>query len=231
MVAGVRSPTNHISMTLHGSGFGLDELESAAAQLAGCRRAIQRFDLPALRRITWVEISKNRVRRVRDSLGGVFHDTNSVAVSGSTEESEIKEVGPFTTPMRFGNKPHIFVAMPFDTEFEDVFYYGIQKPAHESGFLCERVDQETFTGDILEHVKHKIDTASIVVAELTGQNANVYLEVGYAWGKGRRTVLLAKKQEKLLFDVRGQKILLYGTIKELDMILTRELTKLKEVYG
>jgi hypothetical protein len=34
VVAGLRSPANHISMTLHGSGFGLDELESAAAQLA-----------------------------------------------------------------------------------------------------------------------------------------------------------------------------------------------------
>src|SRR5438046_1502300 len=62
-------------------------------------------------------------------------------------------------------KAHVFVAMPFMKEMDDVFYYGIQQPVHCAGFLCERVDQDAFTGDILDRVKKKIETAVLVIAE------------------------------------------------------------------
>src|SRR5437764_6925547 len=60
-------------------------------------------------------------------------------------------------------KAHVFVAMPFMKEMDDVFYYGIQQPVHSAGFLCERVDQDAFTGDILDRVKKKIETAVLVI--------------------------------------------------------------------
>lgn len=119
--------------------------------------------------------------------------------------------------------PHVFVAMPFRKDMDDVFYYGIQRPVHAAGFLCERIDQDSFTGDILDRVKKRIETAAIVIAELSGANPNVYLEVGYAWGKGRPTVLLVKDPQELCFDVRGQRCLTYERIMELEESLTKEL--------
>ena len=65
-------------------------------------------------------------------------------------------------------KPHVFVAMPFKKDMDDIFYYGIQQPVRAAGFLCERVDQDTFIGGILDQVKKKIDTAAVVIAELRG---------------------------------------------------------------
>jgi hypothetical protein len=124
-------------------------------------------------------------------------------------------------------KPHAFVAMPFKKEMDDVFYYGIQGPVRAAGFLCERVDQEAFTGNILDRVKRKIETAAVIIAELTGANPNVYLEVGYAWGTGRPTVLLATGEHELQFDVRGQRCLTYERIRDLEEALTNELTELK----
>ena len=47
-------------------------------------------------------------------------------------------------------KPHVFVAMPFKEDMDDIFFYGIQKPVRAAGFLCERVDQEAFIGDVLD---------------------------------------------------------------------------------
>jgi nucleoside 2-deoxyribosyltransferase len=76
-------------------------------------------------------------------------------------------------------------------------------------------------------VKKKIDTAAVVIAELSGANPNVYLEVGYAWGKGRPTILLAKNEEELRFDVRDQRCLKYERIRDLEEILNRELKELK----
>lgn len=82
--------------------------------------------------------------------------------------------------------------------------------------LCERIDQEAFTGDILARLKERIESASVVIAELIGANPNVYLEVGYVWGRSRPTLLLVKSAEELRFDVRGQRCLTYERIRELE---------------
>jgi hypothetical protein len=84
--------------------------------------------------------------------------------------------------------------------------YGIQRPVRDLGFLCESVDQDVFTGDVLDRIKSQIEAASAVIAVLTGANPNVYLEVGYAWGKGQLTILLTDEGEDLRFDVRGRRL-------------------------
>jgi hypothetical protein len=63
---------------------------------------------------------------------------------------------------------------------------------------------------------------------LSGANPNVFLEIGYAWGKGRLTILLAKSSEQLLFDVRGQRVLKYESLVALRKSLAKELKELKE---
>ena len=64
-------------------------------------------------------------------------------------------------------------------------------------------DLSAFTGDVMTWVRERIKTSSFVLAELTGANPNVYLEVGFAWGCGIPTILLVKDSEKLKFDTRG----------------------------
>jgi len=125
-------------------------------------------------------------------------------------------------------KPHIFVAIPFTEEMDDVYHYGIRAPVNAAGYLCERADLTPFTGDILERIKSRIETASLVIAELTTANPNVFLEVGYAWGKKRPTILLVRDAEKLPFDVRGQRCLVYSRIRDLEEALVRELQGLKD---
>ena len=78
----------------------------------------------------------------------------------------------------------------------------------------------------MDWVKSKISSADLVVADLSGANPNVYLEVGYAWAKGVDTVLLIDNVDDLKFDVRGQRCLVYGSIKDLEQKLSGELLKL-----
>ena len=61
---------------------------------------------------------------------------------------------------------------------------------------------------------------------MTTANPNVYLEVGYAWGKNIPTVLLAQDPGDLRFDVKGQRCLLFSSIQMLEDLLTRELSSL-----
>jgi hypothetical protein len=95
--------------------------------------------------------------------------------------------------------------------------------------LCELVSEEAFTGDIVTRVLDRIRTASLVVAEITAANANVFLEVGFAWGAGRPVILVAQDATKLPFDVRGQRCLEYGEdIAKLAKLMRRELAGLRE---
>ena len=117
--------------------------------------------------------------------------------------------------------------MPFKVEMEDIFHYAIQGAVKANGFNCERVDLSSFTGSILQYVRERIETAAAVIADLTGENPNVHLELGYAWGKGVPTVLIAQNTDELCFDVRDQRCIEYRSIKALEESLTLELSKLK----
>ena len=232
----------HLAMTIHGPGFGLDEVEGTLAQVGGI---MQWLEAPegggSLERISLVEIRADRVERLRQAFDRALAQTDTstdlpqgwgyrlacipaapAAAAPRRRSQEIDSAGQGS-----GIKPAVFVAMPFAKEMDDVFYYGIQGAAHASGYLCERVDQEVFTGDILARVKQCIDTADLVIAELTGANPNVYLEVGYAWGKAKATVLVARSDKELKFDLQGQRCLTYERIRDLEEALSRTLVQLK----
>lgn len=217
--------TQSVSMTVHGVGFGLDERESFLAQIGGLVEAIENGAFPEnLRTITIVERDSKRVPRLQSILREYLPRKFAKAGSRprkSVSAKRVKEAG-----VTF--KPSVFVAMPFAGDMKDVYIYGIEKPVHKAGYLCERVDLSVFTGDILERVKSKIESASLVIADVTGANANVYLEVGYAWGKDRPTLLLAKKADDLKFDVRTQRCIIYESINDLEKNLKVNLAALRK---
>ena len=57
-----------------------------------------------------------------------------------------------------------------------------------------------------------IRDATFVVADLTMERPNVYLEVGYAWGMNRPMILVAREGQRLHFDLSHHKCMFYTTI-------------------
>jgi hypothetical protein len=241
ILSDIAPATRHLIMTVHGVGFGLDEIEALFAQFAGYLQAFQNEQFPPkIEKITIIEKNSARVKRLRQALAEYFSPMSfisqvddrwiyrlhknppEVTIQSNQQYTQAREKAKIASDA----KPHVFVAMPFKKDMDDVFYYGIQQPVRAAGFICERVDQEAFIGDILDQVKKKIETSVIVIAELTGANPNVYLEIGYAWGKGRPTLLLIKDEQELRFDVRGHRCLTYERIKDLEEALTKELKEL-----
>jgi hypothetical protein len=211
----------HIAMTIHGVGTGLDERESFLAQLGGIAEAVS--DSEAELYVSIVERDPERAERLRKLLDETWPSSSDQFVSLSSVSRATQEI---TAGVKSNSKAHVFVAMPFSKDLEDVFIFGIQGPINRAGYLCERVDMLSFTGDILERIKSRIETAALVVADLTGANPNVYLEVGYAWGKNRPTLLLSRKTDDLKFDVRGQRCLVYDSIVDLSKKLQQDLAVL-----
>ena len=221
----------HVTMTLHGVGFGLDETEAFRSQLAGIIEALQSGECPAgLRRLSIVDHDERRADRLRSQLEEILPNGRLAKGdhSGAHSTAVLQTTALRTAGAGSRGKAHVFVAMPFAREFDDRFHYGIHRAIQAAGYLCERADMSSFTGDILAWVKERIDSASLLVADLSGANPNVYLEVGYAWGRGLPTVLMASDEADLLFDVRGQRCLVYnGSIRTLEEMLTSELNRLR----
>jgi hypothetical protein len=224
-----RPSTEHVVLTLHGGGFGLDEAEAFRAEVAGLLDAIQESRIPkTLRMISIVERDTQTAGRMRDVLStllphGVLEAReNRDRSSLRGARSELDSVGRSSR-----GKPLVFVAMPFADEYADRFHYGIMGAVNAAGFLCERADLASFTGDVIVWVKGRIDSAALVVADLSSANPNVYLEVGYAWGRGVNTVLLVAQGDELKFDVRAQRCLVFRSIRHLEELLTAELKTLR----
>lgn len=223
--------TEHVGLTVHGPGYGLDEIEAFEAEVAGLVDAVRAGDAPdALRRITVVERNEGRARRLKVLLadllpgGSIEIERGRLAQAGEERTERLRAAGYASDA-----KAHVFVAMPFKDTMDDVYHYGIQGAVRSAGFLCERADLSSFTGDVLDWVRTRIKRASLVIADLTEGNPNVYLEVGYAWGCGIPTILLVRDSQDLRFDVRGQRCLIYKTIKHLEDVLGTELKSLRGV--
>lgn len=220
----------HVCFTLHGANYGLDETEAFESEVAGIVEAVAKGLCPAnLKKVTIAEIHEQRATRLgyilqELLLDGVIRveDKGQIAKRSKRTNRLVSEAG-----IHSEEKPLIFVAMPFDKKLDDVFHYGIQNAVNRAGFLCERADKISFTGDILDLIKRRIGKASLVIADLTTTNPNVYLEVGYAWGLGVPTVLIAQDVQDLKFDVKGQKCIIYSGIRELEESLSKELLDLK----
>ncbi len=226
----------HAAGTVHGPNYGLDEDEAVLAFVGGLIEAFQRGTGPkGLERFTVVELDMRRALRLRKTLerglggtpgveplpGGGFRVRRN---SAFVQAPSMASAG--TVSMA---KPHAFVAMPFAPELEDTYHYGIQGPVNAAGLLCERVDQAVFDGPIIQRIKERIDTAKVVIADLSLANPNVYLEVGYAWGKGRPTLLLVRDVKELRFDVASYRCIVYRNIRDLESMLSRELGRLDKL--
>ena len=104
-----------------------------------------------------------------------------------------------------------FVLMPFDSAFDDVYSLGIKGAvAGIDGMIAERVDEQKYREGILERIYRQIEVADVIIADMSGQNPNVFYEVGYAHAKGKLCILLTSKAEDIPFDLKNRRHIVYG---------------------
>lgn len=134
-------------------------------------------------------------------------------------------VGCKRKPMnKIETKIFAFVLMPFDSAFNDVYRLGIKETAAQLEIKAERVDEQIFQEGILERIYRQIKSADIVVADMSGQNPNVFYEVGYAHALGKLCVLMTNDADDIPFDLKHRRHIVYGnSISKLKERLVEEL--------
>jgi hypothetical protein len=101
-----------------------------------------------------------------------------------------------------------FVLMPFAAEFENVFEI-VRHAVEACGLTCTRADRLTTTGQITDDIWNSIMDARILVADLTGNNPNVFYETGVAHALDRPVILLTQQGSQVPFDLQGVRYISY----------------------
>lgn len=105
-----------------------------------------------------------------------------------------------------------FVLMPFEKQF-DLLFEQVLKPALEAtGLQVLRADSVLDQQSVMRDVVEGIASATLVVADISQVNANVYYELGLAHALFKPTVLLTQDISKVPFDLKGYRVITYSTL-------------------
>ena len=103
-----------------------------------------------------------------------------------------------------------FVVMKFGGIYDVIFLEVIKPVCAEFGLKAVRGDEVYTNGPILNDITNSIRRASVVIADITPDNANVYYEVGFSHAISKPTILLCDKaRERLPFDLSGFRTIMY----------------------
>jgi hypothetical protein len=123
-----------------------------------------------------------------------------------------------------------FVLMPFREQFDDV-YRNIKGVVESNGYECVRADEIFKPMNIMRIVVELIHRADILIADVTGRNANVFYELGYSHAIGKRTILLTQRDEDVPFDVKQQQYVRYKKGPSMKRTLEHALTRYLQPRG
>lgn len=217
ILASQKVPVQILATTIHGAGYGLDIAEALRSMMLGFQQGLTTHPLPGLRQLLFVERNARRFETLQGLLADVELVMPPIAEAATSASTQLA-LAP-----KSAQKKTAFVAMPFSEGFEDIYEFGIYASVRRCGYVCEKVDESVFTGNIVERITEGIKNAAFVVAEMSLERPNVYLEVGFAWGLKKPVILVARDGQKLHFDLSHHKCLFYKTIGKLSESLEKTI--------
>jgi hypothetical protein len=120
--------------------------------------------------------------------------------------------------------PRAFAVMAFESPFDDLYAEVIVPACIHVGLEPVRADELRYPGVILQDIIGGIREATVVIAEISAVqarasnetarnegffNANVFYELGFAHAIEKPTILLARKETRLPFDISGYRVIFY----------------------
>lgn len=132
----------------------------------------------------------------------------SAEASAHEKASELFKKLEKTTKVKTGDT--CFVMMPFADPLGS-YYEKVYKPAVEkAGLTPIRADNELFgTGKIIDQIWTGINSAKVLIAELTDRNPNVFYELGLAHALQKPVVLISSNEKDVPFDLHHIRVIYY----------------------
>jgi hypothetical protein len=119
----------------------------------------------------------------------------------------------FGAPVVSPDFPPVFVLMPFAAKYDSV-YKTIEQAVADNKLICKRADNFHHPRSIVAEIWSAINHASLIIAECTGKNPNVFYEIGIAHALSKNVILLAQSVKDIPFDVKNLRFIIYNMEKD-----------------
>lgn len=120
-------------------------------------------------------------------------------------------------PMEKKNK--IFVAMPFNDAYKDSYEYAIKIVLNQTGNEHYKADNEISNKDVMCKICREIQICGKMIANISGHNPNVMLELGLAYGLGKEVIVIKDKNTTTISDLGSIEYIEYSHAGELQQKL------------
>jgi hypothetical protein len=142
---------------------------------------------------------------------------------------------PHTPSTPADNRKYVFIAMPFEEPWSQVVRDLVESACgrvHDAGLALrwERADEIDKPGRITAQILDSLSAADVVIADITGANANVIYEIGYAEGNGTPVIVLSQAPEDSPFDLQDLRQIAYS-VSEIDVVRGKLARQLQEALG
>lgn len=112
---------------------------------------------------------------------------------------------------------HVFVAVQIGGKEEtsliranDLLEHVIEPAVGARGLEVWRSDLEPSPGPITNQIVRRIVNAKVVIADVTGLNANVYYELAIAHSFDKPVIIIADQTQDLAFDIKSERTVILG---------------------
>lgn len=123
---------------------------------------------------------------------------------------------------------NVFVSMPFREEYEKVYkaiLKSVDVVTNKLGVDINtiRVDEIKYPGNIVKDIFTSIEKSFIVIGDITDNNPNVLMEVGYAMALKKHVIFITQSIDNVPFNLKTYRLIKYD--KEKLSLLINELSK------
>jgi hypothetical protein len=146
----------------------------------------------------------------KESVTTIWRATLLISILRMARASRSKKSKKPPSPQAERENDNIcFTIMPFGGWF-DTYYESIYHPAIEAaGLVPRRADDLSRPSAIVHDIWTLTKTATIVLAELSGKNPNVFYELGLAHAIARPAILITQNMDDVPFDLRALRVIVY----------------------
>ncbi|WP_461453572.1 hypothetical protein [Mucilaginibacter sp.] len=173
---------------------------------------IDTFKIPVEKISEFIEIFTESLNKAKliETIGDkqriidISAERNSPKVDTTNEFKKLSKAASITST------DTCFVMMPFAPPLGE-YYSKIYEPAIEkAGLKAVRADDDIFgTGKIIDQIWNGINSAKVLIAELTSRNPNVYYELGLAHALKKPVVLICSNEQDVPFDLKHIRVIYY----------------------
>lgn len=156
-------------------------------------------------------------------------------VGHKNPKSPIEELGfkPRFNTLKFEKKEnHCFFLCPFSEPFNSIYIDHVRPILERHGMTVDRADEIFGTQPIIEDIWEAINSAEVIIADVTGKNPNVMYEIGMAHTIGKSVIIMTQSVDDVPFDLKHYRCIVYSfTPRGVEALESQILGTVKFIKG